>query len=391
MGSNSRGMTRRQAVGTAASMAATGLAASLGVGVSAAHAAADYPSKPVRIIVGFTPGGTTDVVARILAKELTQALGQSFIVENKPGGGSNIATDYVAAAPADGYTLLCVAVTSAINQTLYPKAKFDLTRDFDAVVLGTKVPNILVVSNNVLTFVPSVRTINGVSSFGFQRNETYIITLSGGASSPFSIRNTGGGRLTKEFSCTVVASRGIADDDQQPPSASLVAPTNTNAAPLDPTIVLRFSELIDTTPLRGALTPSSPLRYTLRRAISGANGLTCDRDSAGTVLLGIPRLSTEHVGDHDVTVVTFKPTVQLPGESCVEVVVTADLRDLSGRQATPAAFEFFTQAGVSTPLTFSEAFGSPANLDELVSGAGEPCALIILAQVPRQRRRAGQR
>ncbi|MCC7063398.1 MAG: hypothetical protein IT456_11375 [Planctomycetes bacterium] len=226
----------------------------------------------------------------------------------------------------------------------------------------------LVVSNNVLTFVPSVRTINGVSSFGFQRNETYIITLSGGASSPFSIRNTGGGRLTKEFSCTVVASRGIADDDQQPPSASLVAPTNTNAAPLDPTIVLRFSELIDTTPLRGALTPSSPLRYTLRRAISGANGLTCDRDSAGTVLLGIPRLSTEHVGDHDVTVVTFKPTVQLPGESCVEVVVTADLRDLSGRQATPAAFEFFTQAGVSTPLTFSEAFGSPANLDELVSG-----------------------
>ena len=149
MGSNSRGMTRRQAVGTAASMAATGLAASLGVGVSAAHAAADYPSKPVRIIVGFTPGGTTDVVARILAKELTQALGQSFIVENKPGGGSNIATDYVAAAPADGYTLLCVAVTSAINQTLYPKAKFDLTREFDAVVLGTKVPNILVVSNNV--------------------------------------------------------------------------------------------------------------------------------------------------------------------------------------------------------------------------------------------------
>jgi hypothetical protein len=227
----------------------------------------------------------------------------------------------------------------------------------------------LLVTGNLLTFVPSVRTINGVSTFGFQRNETYIISLSGGASSPFGVRSESGGRqLTKEFSCTVVASRGIADDDQQPPSAAMIAPTDLNSAPLDPTIVLRFSELIDTTPLRGALTASSPIRYTLRRATSGANGLTCDRDSAGTVLLGLPRLSTERVGDHDVTVVTFKPTVQLPGESCVEVVVTADLRDLSGRQATPAQFEFFTQTGVSVPLTFTENFGSSVNLDEEVSG-----------------------
>lgn len=139
----SRPDRRRAAV----SIAAAGLLASLGLGGAAL--AADYPTKPVRIIVGFSAGGTTDVVARLLAKELTQALGQPFIVENKPGGGSNIATDQVMAAPADGYTLLCVAVTSAINQTLYPNAKFDLNRDFDAVVLGAKVPNILVVNNNV--------------------------------------------------------------------------------------------------------------------------------------------------------------------------------------------------------------------------------------------------
>ena len=112
-------------------------------------AASDYPSKPVRIVVGFSAGGTTDVVARIMAKELTESLGQSFLVENRPGGGSNIATEAVKAAAPDGYTLLFVAVTSAINQTLYPNVKFDLNRDFEAVALGAKVPNVLVVNPKV--------------------------------------------------------------------------------------------------------------------------------------------------------------------------------------------------------------------------------------------------
>ena len=123
-----------------------------------AHAQTNYPTKPVKIVVGFSAGGTTDVVARIMAKELTEALGQPFMVENRPGAGSNIATDAVRVADADGYTLLFVAVTSAINQTLYPNVKFDLNRDFDAVALGAKVPNVLVVhpsvpANNVKDFI----------------------------------------------------------------------------------------------------------------------------------------------------------------------------------------------------------------------------------------------
>ncbi|MFW2075842.1 Bug family tripartite tricarboxylate transporter substrate binding protein [Acinetobacter gerneri] len=130
-------------------LATAGLCASAGLPAEASAQAGSYPSKPVRIIVGFAAGGTTDIVARLLAKALTQALGQTFIVENKPGGGSNIATEFVANAPADGYTLLCMAVTSTINQTLYPKINFDLSRDFDAVVLAAKVPNILVVNNSV--------------------------------------------------------------------------------------------------------------------------------------------------------------------------------------------------------------------------------------------------
>lgn len=139
----------------------------MGVGLLAASALTvfaqnSYPSKPVRIVVGFSAGGTTDVVARIMAKELTQSLGQSFIIENRPGGGSNIATEVVKAADPDGYTLLFVAVTSTINQTLYPKIKFDLNRDFEAVALGAKVPNILVVhpsvpANNVKEFIEWAR------------------------------------------------------------------------------------------------------------------------------------------------------------------------------------------------------------------------------------------
>ncbi|MCA8952428.1 MAG: hypothetical protein KDE27_23155 [Planctomycetes bacterium] len=225
----------------------------------------------------------------------------------------------------------------------------------------------LMVTGNQLTFVPRVRTVNGISTFGFQRNESYIITIAGGAAAPYGVKSASGDTLSKEFSCTVVASRGIVDQDQQPPTVQLVSPTVTVDAPRDPTIVLRFSELIDTTPLRGTLTPSSPIRFTLRTATEVNGALICNRDSAGVTLEGIPRLGTETVGETPVTVVEFKPTVLLPGLSCLEVVVTADLRDLSGRQAIANRFEFFTEAGTIIPIEIVEGFASPANLDDKVS------------------------
>lgn len=123
-----------------------GLASAVSFSVSAQGT---YPDKPVRIVVGFSAGGSTDVVARLLAKELGEELGQSFIVENKPGAGSNIAAEYVVKSPADGYTLLMMAVTSAINQTLYPNLKFDVIKDLTPVALGAKVPNLLVVNPKV--------------------------------------------------------------------------------------------------------------------------------------------------------------------------------------------------------------------------------------------------
>src|SRR5690242_18110156 len=91
--------------------------------------AADYPTRPVRLIVGFAPGGPTDILARHMAQYLSAKLGQQFVVENKPGATGNIATEYVLNQPADGYTILVTTTANAINTTFYTKLPFDFLRD----------------------------------------------------------------------------------------------------------------------------------------------------------------------------------------------------------------------------------------------------------------------
>jgi tripartite-type tricarboxylate transporter receptor subunit TctC len=88
-----------------------------------------YPTRPVRIIVGFSPGGASDIYARLIGQWLTVRLGQPFVVENRPGANSNIATEAVLRAPADGYTFLLVSLVNAINATLYDRLNFDFNRD----------------------------------------------------------------------------------------------------------------------------------------------------------------------------------------------------------------------------------------------------------------------
>jgi tripartite-type tricarboxylate transporter receptor subunit TctC len=114
-------------------------------GLRAARADA-YPSRPVRIVVGFAAGGAADIVARLTAQWLSQRLGQSFIVENRPGAGSNSAAETVVRAPPDGYTLLHVTVSNAINQTLYDKLGFDIRRDIAPVASIYGSPGVLVVN-----------------------------------------------------------------------------------------------------------------------------------------------------------------------------------------------------------------------------------------------------
>jgi tripartite-type tricarboxylate transporter receptor subunit TctC len=114
-----------------------------------------YPTRPVRIIVGFAPGGTADIIARLMGQWLSERLGQPFVIENRPGGGTNIATEAVVRAPADGYTLLMVGPTQAINATLYDKLNFHFIRDITPVAGIIVVPNVMVVNPSVpATTVP---------------------------------------------------------------------------------------------------------------------------------------------------------------------------------------------------------------------------------------------
>jgi tripartite-type tricarboxylate transporter receptor subunit TctC len=108
-----------------------------------------YPTRPVRIIVGFAPGGTGDIIARLTGQWLAERLGQPFIIENRPGGGTNIATEAVVRAPADGYTLLLVGPAQAINATLYNKLNFHFIRDITPVAGIVVGPNVMVVNPSV--------------------------------------------------------------------------------------------------------------------------------------------------------------------------------------------------------------------------------------------------
>jgi tripartite-type tricarboxylate transporter receptor subunit TctC len=105
-----------------------------------------YPARPVRIIVPFAPAGTTDIVARIIAQWLSERLGQQFVIENRPGGGGNPGTEAVVHASPDGYTLLSINVTAAINATLFDKLSFNFIRDIAPVANIIRVANVLVVN-----------------------------------------------------------------------------------------------------------------------------------------------------------------------------------------------------------------------------------------------------
>jgi tripartite-type tricarboxylate transporter receptor subunit TctC len=108
-----------------------------------------YPARPVRIIVGFAAGGTSDITARLIAQSLSERIGQQFVVENRPGAGTNIGTEAVVKSPPDGYTLLLVTPPNAINATLYQKLNYNFIRDIAPVAGIMSVPNVMVVNPSV--------------------------------------------------------------------------------------------------------------------------------------------------------------------------------------------------------------------------------------------------
>ncbi|HXJ50835.1 MAG TPA: tripartite tricarboxylate transporter substrate binding protein [Burkholderiales bacterium] len=134
-------------------------------------AQADYPARPVKVIVPSPPGGGTDILARVLAQHFSKALGQPFVVENKPGAGNMIGIESVARSPGDGYTLLVTASTLALNSVLYKKVPYDPVRDFAPITLAATAPNVLVVNpalpaKSLAEFVALAKAKPGALSYG---------------------------------------------------------------------------------------------------------------------------------------------------------------------------------------------------------------------------------
>ena len=135
-------ISRRAAIG----LTAIGLSAFASIGSALA---ADYPTRPVRFVVGYPPGGATDIIARLIAQRLSEKLGQQFVIENKPGAGNNIGTESVVNAEPDGYTVLLINPANFINATLYANLKFNFVRDIAPVASFNRVPNVMTVNKDV--------------------------------------------------------------------------------------------------------------------------------------------------------------------------------------------------------------------------------------------------
>ena len=138
------GAARRTLLAAAAGAAILGFAAP-----ASAADATDYPSHPVKLVVGYAPGGPTDVIARVIGQDLTTALGQTFIIDNRTGANGNIATEAVARSPADGYTLIVNTLSHNVNPLLNPdKVRYDPVKDFSPVSLAVVLPQLVVVAND---------------------------------------------------------------------------------------------------------------------------------------------------------------------------------------------------------------------------------------------------
>jgi len=148
------------------STAATAILAAITLASVTTSFAQDYPIRPVRIVVPFTPGGGTDLLARLLSQRFTEAFGQSVIVENRAGSGGNIGAEFVIRSPADGYTLLMSTASMAVNVSLYPKLPFDVRRDLVPIVQVASAPIVLCVHPSV-----PARTIKELIALSKTRKE----------------------------------------------------------------------------------------------------------------------------------------------------------------------------------------------------------------------------
>jgi len=159
--------------------ALVGLAVQAGTATAQPEGAQGYPSRPVRMVLGSPPGGGTDIVTRTLAQKLSESWGQPVVAENRPGANGMIATDFVAKARPDGYTLLVAIATHAINPTLYPKIPYDTARDFAPITLLAQYPFLLVVHPSL-----PVRNVRELIALARSRPGQLAYASSGNGSGP---------------------------------------------------------------------------------------------------------------------------------------------------------------------------------------------------------------
>ncbi|WP_316165290.1 MULTISPECIES: tripartite tricarboxylate transporter substrate binding protein [unclassified Bradyrhizobium] len=141
--------------------------------------ALDYPTRPIRFVVGYPPGGATDILARLIGQRLSEAMGQQFVIENKPGAGNNIGTESVVNAAPDGYTILLVNPANYINATLYANLKFNFVRDIAPIASFNRVPNVMTVNkdvpaNNVAEFIAYLKANPGKVNMASSGNGTSV-------------------------------------------------------------------------------------------------------------------------------------------------------------------------------------------------------------------------
>src|SRR3954453_10357103 len=162
--------SRRNAI----TLVAIGLPALIALANSAA-AALDYPTRPVRFVVGYPPGGATDILARLIGQRLSEKLGQQFVIENKPGAGNNIGTESVVNAEPDGYTVLLINPANYTTASLYANLKFNFVRDIAPVASFNRVPNVMTVNKditakNVAEFIAYAKANPGKVNMAFSGN-----------------------------------------------------------------------------------------------------------------------------------------------------------------------------------------------------------------------------
>jgi tripartite-type tricarboxylate transporter receptor subunit TctC len=165
-------LNRRRFIGLAAAVAAPSILATRA-------SSSDWPAKPVRIVVPFTPGGSTDITARLIGNRLQEIWGQSVVIENKPGAGGNIAADMVAHSDADGYTIFISGPGMATNKFLYPSLSYDPVGDFDPVTMLITQPNLMCVPNSspaksVKEFIAFCQENKGKVTFASSGNGTTL-------------------------------------------------------------------------------------------------------------------------------------------------------------------------------------------------------------------------